>query len=60
MQPAYCHVCKRLLDDPADPVRSKDCGGDCCECMAMLFYDDDCYALLHAAYPSQYPAKEDS
>lgn len=28
-----CHLCGRVLDNPGDP-RSKDCGGDCLQCMA--------------------------
>lgn len=55
-----CQICKRRLDNPADPIRSKDCGGDCCECMAILAYDPDCYALLHAMDPVKYPKGEET
>jgi hypothetical protein len=36
------------------PVRSKDCGGDCQECMAS-FYDPHAMAALHAIDPERYP-----
>ena len=44
MSPArcYCGVCKRRLDDPADPELTADCGGDCLLCMAYLAGDSDC------------------
>ena len=30
--PILCGICKRLLNDPADPL-STDCGGDCWGCV---------------------------
>lgn len=30
---AECLICKRVLDNPEDPL-SVDCGGDCLQCMA--------------------------
>jgi hypothetical protein len=36
-----CKLCKRVLDDPDDPL-SKDCGGDCLYCMATIGEDLDC------------------
>lgn len=53
-QPSYtapatgeqCRICGRPLDDPADPVRSQDCGGDCLKCMATVGKDPECIARL--------------
>ncbi len=42
----HCHICKRKLNDPSDPIRSKDCGGDCMECMARYAGDPDCVKEL--------------
>lgn len=39
-----CHICKRELDNPKDPV-SDDCGGDCVLCMADAG-DPDCIKRL--------------
>lgn len=50
----HCGICGRKLNNPNDPVRSKDCGGDCQECMAS-FYDPDAMAALHAIDPERYP-----
>jgi hypothetical protein len=36
-----CHICKRELDQPGDPT-TKDCGGDCVQCMARYGDDPDC------------------
>lgn len=55
--PGNCKICGRLLDDPADPVGSKDCGGDCCRCMASCG-DTDCYRALNAIEPDKYPLDE--
>jgi len=55
--PSHCKICKRLLNDPGDPVGSKDCGGDCCRCMASCG-DVDCYMALHAVEPDKYPLDE--
>lgn len=30
-----CHICKRLLDQPSDPL-SADCGGDCWGCVGRI------------------------
>jgi hypothetical protein len=38
----YCHICHKRLDDSADPVRTRDCGGDCLLCMAKYGLDPDC------------------
>jgi len=35
-----CGICRRLLNNPVDPV-SLDCGGDCLQCMAAAG-DPDC------------------
>jgi hypothetical protein len=35
-----CLICKRLLNNPNDPL-SMDCGGDCLQCMADAG-DPDC------------------
>lgn len=40
-----CHICKRTMDDPANPVATKNCGGDCLECMADSG-DPECKAAL--------------
>ena len=29
----HCIICKRPLNNPADPLLSDDCGGDCQACM---------------------------
>ncbi len=44
-----CLICGRKLDDPSDPVRSINCGGDCLQCMATVGQDPDCIAALAAA-----------
>lgn len=36
-----CGLCGRQLDDPADPVGSVDCGGDCRRCMAGVGDGDE-------------------
>lgn len=41
----YCNICKRALDNPADPT-TKDCGGDCLRCMAEIGDDPECQAEL--------------
>lgn len=38
-----CKMCRRSLNDPTVP-ESKDCGGDCLECMATVAEDPDCVA----------------
>jgi len=53
----YCNLCKCRLDDPKRPVASKDCGGDCCRCMA-LSDDPDCYAEMSKVEPEHFPPKE--
>lgn len=40
-----CNACKRDLDHPDDPVGTKDCGGDCCGCLARAG-DPDCQKAL--------------
>lgn len=35
-----CAICKRELDNPDDPL-SRNCGGDCLQCMADAG-DPDC------------------
>lgn len=40
----YCHICKRELNNLADPL-STDCGGDCLQCMAEVG-DPDCVAAM--------------
>jgi hypothetical protein len=41
---ASCTICKRELDNPADPS-TVDCGGDCRRCMAEAG-DPDCIAAM--------------
>ncbi len=36
----YCHICKRELNQPND-LTTKDCGGDCLQCMSDCG-DPDC------------------
>jgi hypothetical protein len=31
----YCLICKRLLDNPEDPL-SRNCGGDCWGCVGAI------------------------
>jgi hypothetical protein len=33
-----CHICRRLLDQPEDPL-SQDCGGDCWGCVGEIEAD---------------------
>lgn len=40
-----CNICKRMLDNPADPC-SKDCGGDCLLCMIEIGEDPDCIEVM--------------
>jgi hypothetical protein len=40
-----CKLCRRLLDNPDDPL-SGDCGGDCLYCMATIAEDPDCIASV--------------
>lgn len=44
-----CLICKRVLNDPADPIASRDCGGDCLRCMAEIGGDPDCIKELERA-----------
>lgn len=37
-----CNICRRLMNDPADPT-SLNCGGDCMRCLAEAG-DPDCIA----------------
>lgn len=43
-----CGICKRSLDNPDDPL-SKDCGGDCVDCMAEAGDPDAVIARLALA-----------
>ena len=52
-----CQICRRLLDDPTDPIRSMDCGGDCLQCMADSG-DLDCIAKMATIDPSRYKVDE--
>ena len=40
-----CLICGRKLDDPDEPINSRDCGGDCLQCMADCG-DPDCLQAL--------------
>jgi hypothetical protein len=48
-----CLICRRLLDDPSDPIRSANCGGDCLQCMADSG-DTDCIAEMAKIEPERY------
>lgn len=49
-----CSICHCALDDPADPLGSADCGGDCTRCMAEAG-DPDAIAALQSL-PKSGPA----
>lgn len=53
----HCLLCDRLLDDPVDPIRSRDCGGDCLQCMADSG-DPECVAQMHKVDPEHYRLDE--
>jgi hypothetical protein len=53
-----CKICRRLLGDPADPIRSLDCGGDCLQCMADCG-DPDCIREMSKIEPKRYRAEEE-
>jgi hypothetical protein len=38
--PQHCTICGRRLNDPDDPL-SRDLGGDCLACMAIIGEDPD-------------------
>lgn len=42
---AECSICKRPMDDPADPTTA-NCGGDCLRCMAEIGEDPGCIAAM--------------
>lgn len=47
----HCGICKRLLNDPTDPVLSGDCGGDCSACI---------FVIEHLDYdPGDYPPDDE-
>jgi hypothetical protein len=50
-----CHICKRLLDDPADPT-TEDCGGDCLRCMAEAG-DPDCLRAMWELHADLYAGR---
>lgn len=50
----YCNICKRMLDDPLEPVLSRDCGGDCLQCMALIGDDPDCQRSLVEAFGDEF------
>ena len=41
----YCLVCRRLLDNPADPL-SGNCGGDCWGCVGAIEAEMGCEESL--------------
>lgn len=41
----YCLICKRLLDNPADPL-SGNCGGDCWGCVGAIEAEMGCEESL--------------
>lgn len=51
-----CQVCKRPFDDPEEPVRSRNCGGDCLQCMSDCG-DADCIAAMSKIDPDHYSAE---
>jgi hypothetical protein len=53
-----CKICRRLLSDPADPIRSRDCGGDCLQCMADCG-DLDCIMEMSKIEPKRYRSDEE-
>ena len=42
---AHCTICKRLLDNPADPSADK-CGGDCWGCIGAIEVEIGCEESL--------------
>lgn len=42
---SQCGICGRTLDDPADET-TRDCGGDCLQCMAVYGQDPDCIEAM--------------
>lgn len=51
-----CRTCNCMLDNPTDPVGSRDCGGDCLRCMAIAG-DPACEAALRELEDSAPPAE---
>jgi hypothetical protein len=41
----YCLICRRLLDNPADPL-SGNCGGDCWGCVGAIEAEMGCEESL--------------
>lgn len=54
-----CGLCKSLLDNPTDPVRSRDCGGDCLLCMADCGDPDAIRSLREAGIELTKQQQED-
>lgn len=44
-----CKLCTVILDNPLDPVGTRDCGGDCLRCMASCGDTDAIRELQDAA-----------
>ena len=47
----YCAICRKRLNNPSDPILSRDCGGDCLRCMAEAG-DPECMEARAAAFAS--------
>jgi hypothetical protein len=43
----YCRICSTQLDVATKP-ESRDCGGDCLQCMANIGQDPACIAAMNA------------
>lgn len=47
----HCNICKKYLDQEEHP-ETRDCGGDCLECMARYGDDPDCIkAMAELGHP---------
>ncbi|MCT7052079.1 hypothetical protein, partial [Salmonella enterica] len=44
-KPEYCTICRRVLDNPADPL-SGSCGGDCWGCIGAIEAEMGCAESL--------------
>lgn len=52
-----CSICGCQLDAPADPT-SRDCGGDCLSCMALVAEDPACMGAYIEALQARIEALE--
>ena len=44
-EPVACGICGKHMHNGNGPIKDLDCGGDCCECMALAG-DPDCIKSL--------------